>query len=80
MNIEVKFLKEVIDEILATIQKKVNGDMIPCLSKYEAIRELGVISELVYSLLEKTEDANLQREFWAIREEIVTTTQKIMGC
>ncbi|MGG6448249.1 hypothetical protein [Pseudobacillus badius] len=48
------------------------------MSEFEALRELGVIHELVISLFEKLDDQVLQDEVSVIREKVVTATQRLL--
>lgn len=79
MNMDVAVLKEVVTNMVLTIQKKVKGDMLPFMPKYEALRELGTVHELIIQLHERTEDKETRIELSVIRHQIVKATQNLMG-
>lgn len=78
MSIELDVLKEVIDSMVDTVKKQLEGNIKPSMSKYEAISTLGTISALVINLYDKTEDESLRVEIWALKEESDNTLQKLM--
>ncbi|MEK5209604.1 hypothetical protein [Psychrobacillus sp. FSL H8-0510] len=77
MNIKSEILKDVIDGMLSDLQMKANGVMKPTLSQKEALRELGVILELVCSLHEKIGNNTLKSEIWVMRNKVVMTKHLI---
>lgn len=77
--IEVNLLKSVIEGQVNNIEAQLNGKMLPTLTKYEALRELGSISSLVISLYDRIADENLKEEVWKLKESADDLYQKLMG-
>ncbi len=76
--LEVKLIKIAIDSQVATIQEKLNGAMLPTLSKYEALRELGTISALVIGIYDQIEDDVLKEQVWQLKAGADNLYQQLM--
>lgn len=79
MTIEITLIKQAIDEMVDTIKEQLEVDMQPSISKYDAIRKLGAISEFVLGLYDKLEDDNLKVQVWALKANADDMYQELMG-
>lgn len=77
--IEVNVLKSVIEEQVKNIKEQLNGKIEPSITKYEALRALGIISSLIIGLHDRIADENLKKEVWQLKETADDLYQKLMG-
>ncbi|MDI2587046.1 hypothetical protein OR571_07995 [Psychrobacillus sp. NEAU-3TGS] len=77
MSIEVTKLKEVIDQLVETIKKQLEGNTLVPLTENKAVRELGIIIAILTGLRDKTEDESLKEQIWSLKEEAADTFEKL---
>ena len=80
MQIELKILKEVVDQHVKEISDQLEGEVntpFQKMTKFEAIEKLGLISSLVISLEDKVNDSTLREKIWDLKREADTMIEKL---
>jgi len=77
VEININLLKEVIEAHVKGIEEQLEGISEPKINKFEAIKELGVLSSIVINLHVKVEEQELKDKVWELKHEADTLIERL---